>query len=378
MRRLLLALWLAPALASAQEAPAPLDLESFCAGRSHGAAGGAVRLVESEDGVLAFLDGGFCSAYLESLKEDSRDSARPKPNPALDALRLMAPAAEAAAVAAPPKPRWKVRLYASNSFTTYFRSDIVFKSSRYDLTVKDYQWAERSSREYFNPKTWREPGNNPLQIFDEPTNTFVVSIERGGHEFFLSAFHPKFLQAPDQVKDMKGTIDGAPVNGFAPINKPFDGYDQTPGESKLVSNTNTHKQMAFEIGYGHRFMLFDSRFGSISYVPAVGVGVMVGANISVAIQEGKWWDFDEHGDSYGVQGFGGSLTNRVELNGPKERVGIFYENKLAYYRQEHGFLDGTQKYDLKMMGNSIGVKFMLHNPANRRKKRHSGLASFTP
>lgn len=345
--------------------------------------GGAVRLSESPEGTLAFLDQGFCAAFLLSEEEAAREAVWRRSLPSLDALGALAPDSQNAVAlpgvpAAPAKPRWKVRFYASHSFTTYFRSDIVFKSSRYDITVKDYEWAERSSREFFSPKTWRQPGNNPLQAIDEPTNTFVVSIERDGHEFFLSAFHPKFLQAPGQIKSMKGAIDGVPVDGRHPLDKPFDGYNQTPGESEIISNKNTHKQMAFEIGYGRRFVLLDSRRGSISYIPAVGVGVMVGENDSAVIQEGKWWDFDDYGDSYGVQGLGASLTNRVEFNGPKERFGIFYENKLSAYKQEHGFLDGTQKYDLKMMGNSVGVKLMLFNPENRKKRRLPSWAAVTP
>jgi len=59
---------------------------------------------------------------------------------------------------------------------------------------------------------------------------------------------------------------------------------------------------------------------------------------------------------------------RIEFNSKKERVGVFYENKLAYYHQNHGFMDGSQKYNLGFMGNSFGLKFMIHNPKNHEKK----------
>jgi len=370
--------WLAPLLASAQEASPVIDLAAICAGQSltpRAPRAGTVRLADTPDGVLAFLDTGFCAAYLESKREDAQYAAMMKPNPALDYLQSMAPNGVAAPATA-FRPRWKVRFYASHSFTTYFPTNISFKSSRYDITVKDYQWAEQSSRNFFSPKTWRKPGNNPLQVLDEPTNTFVVSIERNGHEFFLSAFHPKFTQAEDQVKYMKGTIDGTPVDGYAPVNKPFDGYDQTPGESEIVRNAFTYRQMAFEIGYGRRFVLLDSRIGSISYVPSVAAGVMVGQNVSVVIEEGKWWDFDDGGDSYGINGIGGSLTNRIELNTPKERFGIFYENKLSAYKMKSGFHDGTQTFNLGLMGNSVGVKFMIYNPENHRRKARASWAAF--
>lgn len=307
---------------------------------------------------LIIVDKGFCAEFMKAEVKESvvKLETGTNPNKSLDCPESK------------PSDKWKFRLYASHSYTTYFNTDITFSSTRYNVEIKDYEWAERGSREFFKPETWKEEGNNPFQMIDEPTNTFTASIEKNGHEFFISAFHPKFLQAPDQVKYMKGTIDGVAVDGVHEINKPFDGYDQTPGESELVRNQNTHKQMTFEIGYGYRFKLLDSKFGSISYVPSIGVGVMVGENLSVMVKEGQWWEFEVGLDKYGVQGFGGSITNRIELNTPKERFGLFYENKLAYYKQDHGFLDGNQKYNIGFMGNSVGMKFMIHNPNNKKKK----------
>jgi hypothetical protein len=36
-------------------------------------------------------------------------------------------------------------------------------------------------------------------------------------------------------------------------------------------------------------------------------------------------------------------------------------------------MDGTQKYNLGLMGNSIRMKFMIHNPNNRKKKKDPDL-----
>ena len=258
--------------------------------------------------------------------------------------------------------KWKLRLYLSHSFTKYYNTDIEFSSSRYNVKIKDYQWIERGSRHYFHAETWAEEGNNPTQIIDEPSNTFVLSIERNSHEFFLSVFHPKFLQNPDQVVYMQGTIDGIEVDGIYNINRPFDGYNQSPGEMEIVRNENTRREMIFEIGYGHRFKLLDAKIGNITYVPSMGLGLCFGQNLIVVVKEDDWWSYDKYKQKSEIQGFGGSLTNRIEFNTRKERFGIFYENKLSYYRQNHGFMDGNQKYDLKLIGNSIGIKFMIYNP----------------
>ena len=258
--------------------------------------------------------------------------------------------------------KWKLRLYLSHSFTTYYNTDIKFSSSRYNVEIKDYQWLERGSREFFQYAKWTEQGNNPTQMIDEPSNTFVLSIERNSHEFFLSVFHPKFLQNPEQIVYMKGTIDGVEVDGIYNINRPFDGYNQSPGEMELVRNENTHREMLFEIGYGYRFKLLDAKIGNITYVPSMGLGLSCGQNLIVVVKEEDWWNYDKYKQKPEIQGFGGSLTNRIEFNTKKERFGIFYENKLSYYTQNHGFMDGNQKYDLKLIGNSIGVKFMIYNP----------------
>jgi len=257
--------------------------------------------------------------------------------------------------------KWKFRLYLSHSFTTYYNTDIKFSSSRYNVEITGYQWTERGSREFFQYKKWTEQGNNLLQMIDEPSNTFVLSIEKNSHELFLSVFHPKFLQNPDQVVYMQGTIDGTEVDGNYNINRPFDGYNQSTGEMELVRNENTNSEILLEIGYGYRFKLINDKIGNITYVPSMGLGLSCGKNLVVVIKKNKWWEFDNYKQKSEVQGLGGSITNRIEFNTEKERFGIFYENKLSYYKQNHGFIDGNQKYDLKLIGNSVGVKFMIYN-----------------
>ena len=46
----------------------------------------------------------------------------------------------------------KFRRYASNSFTTYFNTNIKINSRPYKVDIKDYEWAERGSRVFFMPK----------------------------------------------------------------------------------------------------------------------------------------------------------------------------------------------------------------------------------
>lgn len=271
---------------------------------------------------------------------------------------------------------WRIRFYASHSFTHYFDTDLTINSTRYNIEIKDYSWMERGSREYFLPKTWFEGGgNNPAQIIDEPTNTFTISFEKGKNVFFISAFHPKFLQQTDQIKHIVGNIDGVDVDHVDYVNTPFYGYSHTPGESKIVRNQNTHLQMEYSIGYARRFEIMSSeRFGSLALTPGISLGVMMGSNFTVVVKEGAWWDFEDHLDPLGIQGYGFNLNTKAEWRTPNERFGVFYEAKYGQYYQNHGFLDGTQSYTLKYLSQNVGMSFNIYS--KKKKKMNDGYLKF--
>lgn len=351
-------------------AQVPFDLDQIC---ELGDSQITQEKIESKDtsSSLIIADNGFCEVYKQTKQEELKESLAYKSNPKDICEVPTSPTLNFLNKDEKKKEKFKIRFYASHSFTTYFKTDLKLRSSRYNVDIKDYEWAERGSRNFFEWKTLTADGNHVLQWIDEPSNTFTISIEKNGHEFFLSAFHPKFLQQDDQIKYMQGTIDGTAVDGYQYINEPFDGYNQRPGEMELARNQNTHMQMIFELGYGKRFDLIKGKWGSISYTPSVGAGVTFGQNLTVVVKEDQWWDFDEYKDKTGIQGFGGSVHNRLEFNSKNERFGVFYDNRFSFYKQKHGFMDGTQEYDLKLMGNSVGVKFMLYNPNRKRKKKKS-------
>jgi hypothetical protein len=339
------------ALSSPPSPPAP-DLDTICR-----------EPVPSQPWIL--IDDGFCEVWLETRAKISAENILP----ATGKVNAVPACAETIPSPTPAKvsgDKWKIRLYTSHSFTTYFNSDLKIDSTRYQVSIQDYEWAERGSRDFFLPETWRKEGNNPFQVLDEPTNTFTVSIEKDGTEFFLSAFHPKYLQKEGQIKQMTGTIDGVTIDRMQAVNTPFYGYVHTPGESKIVQNRCTHRQMEFTVGAGKRFTLADGKAGSLVYTPSIATGVMTGPCVSQVVKQGEWWEFEGNTDRMRVQGFGGNVTNRLEFNTPNERFGLFYENKLGLYHMKHGFLDGTQEYNLGFMGNSVGMKFMIHNPKLKR------------
>ena len=314
---------------------------------------------------LIVIDSGFCEHFVlkelqfnfEALNNEIKNSSIIQSNSQCD-YKLI----NTNVIDNKKNDHWKIRFYASHSSTTYFNTEVQFKTSRYNLDVKNYVWDERSSRDFFLPSTWDKPGNSPLQVLDEPSNTYTFSIEKNGNEFFLSLFHPKFTQGNDQIVQMKGTIDGANVDKTDYINKPFDGYDKNIGESEIVLNQNTYREYNPEIGYGKRINLLKTKYGSVDYIPSVSGGVMMGGNLSRDVQKGKWFDFDSYQAPYEVQGYGGTIRNRLEVNSKSERFGLFYENRYSLYQMDHQFLDGSESYVLRFSGNSAGFKIMIYNP----------------
>ena len=139
---------------------------------------------------------------------------------------------------------------------------------------------------------------------------------------------------------------------------------------ELVRNQNTHLQMEYEAGYAHKFNLINAKkFGKISYVPGLSVGVQTGGTSSAVVKKNAWWEYDDYTEKLKIQGAGGSIRNKVEWTAPRERFGIFYENKTALYHRKHELLDGTQEFNLLYTANNVGMTFMIYNP--NKKKSHS-------
>jgi|GEM_PF-2088005 len=332
-----------------------VDMDALCAAEAGGEAvvpasdeRPALKLHSFGAHDLILVDRGFCRTYLESKLTVDQPSREANPSRELSS------------------GGWKVKLYISHSFTNYFNSDVSFRSSRYNVEIKDFEWAERGSRDFFNPNNWFKNGTNPAQMIDEPSNTFTVSIEKDGNEFYLSAFHPKFFQKPNQVKQMTGTIDGVPVNTVQAVD-PLPRPDAPAiGESPLIRNEFTYGQMLYEVGYGHRFTVLRSKIGNITYIPHVGVGVMFGSNLSVMTKPGAWYEYEEKRVPLALNGYGASVGNRIEVDfGRKERFGVFYENRVGVYNMQSKFSDGTEKFRLGFMGNSIGMKFVLFHTKSK-------------
>lgn len=256
---------------------------------------------------------------------------------------------------------WNVSLSASHAFSSHYtNSSLHISTSRYNGTIDDYQWEARNQNEWMNPKTWFAPGHNIGEVLHEPPNTYTLAFEKNNNILFVSSFHLKFAQDADQLKRFHGTIDGVPVDNVMPV-------DQTSGLD-IVTNQNTFMSLEFEVGYAHRYVLHDmKKFGTLSYVPGIGIGVATGITHS-AVRDGMG-GYTEYNSKYGYEGFGGSLHNRIEWRLPSQRFGVFYDLKAACYFRQQPLLDGKQTFTQLYTSNNFGMTFMLYNPAKWAEKK---------
>ncbi len=86
-----------------------------------------------------------------------------------------------------------IRFSFSPTKTFYSNSDVRIQiPGKTDLKFINHPIRERTSFKYY--KVWEKGLSwEILKFIDEPTNTFVLTYEKGKSEFSLTYFHPKYL-----------------------------------------------------------------------------------------------------------------------------------------------------------------------------------------
>lgn len=285
----------------------------------------------------------------------------PSVNIKIESLSFLPPATHA-------DKKWKLKLYASHAFTHYFSSSLSVKTSQYDATIRGYAWEERRGDDFFTPNRWFPGGGRNAQFIDEPTNTYTLAVEKNADVIVFSMFHPKFATAPGQERHIQGLVNGTVVDGIGWIE---NAGPPAAGKMNIESNQNTYMSLEFEAGYARIFCVLASRkFGKIHYVPGLSAGVQTGQTFSSTRQADG--TIREYKEPESLQGFGGSVRNKLEWTSRNQRLGVFYENKLSLYHRDHALLDGRQKYNLAYTSNNFGFSAMLYNPNKRGHKHKTG------
>lgn len=247
------------------------------------------------------------------------------------------------------KQRWKFRFHFGFSRTDYMPTDLHINSSFGNVVVKDVEMFERTSASHYNPANWDSFGES-FKWIDEPTNTFTFSLEKNKNVFYLTVFHPKYLKS---ILYKKTVVDGEDQFEFSDIEEASDFSQDIPEGHGMIYLGNTHKNLITQIGYGRMISIFETpRFGRLTFIPRFDVGVNTGQARSVHIVRGERWD-DFNEGKMGLQGYNASLGARMEYQ--KGKFSMFVDSKVIYSKMEHGFFDGTVKYDLISTPITFGV-----------------------
>lgn len=258
---------------------------------------------------------------------------------------------------------WKIRFHFGFSRTQYHKTDLDIKSDVVNIVVKDVEMHERTSAEYYNPKEWNSLDQS-VKWIDEPTNTFMLSFEKGKNNFYITVFHPKYIksilykEAEDgQVEFKEGVEDNR-------LNQERDGHN-------MLYLQNTHANMVWQVGYGRQITIFDSRkSGKLTYIPKADIGINTGGARSVHISpdlENGGYDMIDYTESSKIQGLNVSIGHRLEYQ--KEMVSIFLDHKTIYSKMNHEFLGGTAEYNLRYSPVTFGVGIDLFSNKSSKKKR---------
>jgi hypothetical protein len=149
-----------------------------------------------------------------------------------------------------------------------------------------------------------------------------------------------------------------------PINEPFDGYNDQPGQMHLTRFENTYRQMDLQLGYGRDITVADThKYGKLVYTPSIYAGVSAGYHLDVYNKPGAYWDYDDHQDPLKIQGANVAVGNKVRYE--YGRANIFVENKFTFSHFKHQFMDGTAEYNMKYNATTFGLGFQLNK--NRPK-----------
>lgn len=255
--------------------------------------------------------------------------------------------------------QWNYRFYFGYTRAKYFNSpELTLSSTRVNVVVKDFEWKERSSFNYFTLDELSKKGQ-AFRFIDEPTSTFGFKMEKNNNVIDLSVFHMKWLFNKEQVKQVNGTIDGTEIDGVIPVSEQFDGYNAQPGEMNLVRLENTYWNINPQIGYGRKIKLVgNDKKGTLSYTPSAYVGLMIGSGYSSYLKEGEYWEYDSKAQKIEVKGGSFSVGHRLEYE--RKRMGLFLDQKYTASKMTQDFLDGKAKYNLNFSPITFGISVKIN------------------
>ncbi len=189
-----------------------------------------------------------------------------------------------------------------------------------------------------------------VKVVDEPTNTFVLSLEHKKNVFSFTLYHPKMLKT--YLEDnSSGTTKYVPAAENIPNGDRTDFINSLPDGAKGVHIQNTRRNVVWLIGYGRNFTIAEGKKGKVVYTPKVDAGIQTGIVRTAYFEKNGIWD--EKVEKTRALGVMGSVGHRLEYQ--KGKVAVFVDQRLQYGKVKHGFLDGTASYSSLYAPVTFGV-----------------------
>lgn len=249
----------------------------------------------------------------------------------------------------PNEKEWKVRFHFGYSQTKYFKTDIDVNSPTMNTVIKGVQFQDRPRGYHYNPANWKSLKDATGWI-DEPTNTMILSFEKGKNNFYLTVFHPKYCRSLYYKKDQEGDYNFEQAPGENGYGNPI------PAGKDGLWIQNSHLNLQVQVGYGRQLTLFASKkYGRITYIPKVDVGLNYSKARTINYVEGQPWELYNHTSE--INGFNASVGHRLEYQ--KGVLGIFADHKVTYSKMNQEFLDGSAQYNLVSAPLTFGVSVDL-------------------
>jgi hypothetical protein len=244
---------------------------------------------------------------------------------------------------------------------------VSLQTNDFDVTIHNIKPDERTSMKFY--RVWERPIEDALRWIDEPTNTFILTLEKGPHEIGLHVFHPKYvfynsglgIHTENEYR-VSGNINGQDVDEFMRLRVGPDEYDPDAPQLLFHRYENSHKYMNYSLRYAYQMPLLQkSKFKGLSYTAGATLGLVTGfSNSSYAPNNEYYGSVNPKHKKAKIMGAGFGLLHRLMWTGKKDKFGIFLENQHSFYKLNYDFVGGKAKHSLRSQTFTLGINIRLH------------------
>jgi hypothetical protein len=267
---------------------------------------------------------------------------------------------------------WKIRFYFGPTLAKYSATNIRLQSDHYDVEIEGVTPEQRTSMDFY--KVWDYPVKDMLRWIDEPTNTFIITFEKGPHEIGLHVFHPKYVMLNlhtgtnvNETYRVRGEINGQQVDREMPLGVYHEDFEQGGSQLLFHRYENSHRHMNFNLRYAYSMpLLKKNRFGNLKYTAGATIGILTGFSNSVYSDNNNYWRWHQDEEKNGgIMGAGGGILQRLQWTNKKDKFGLFFEYQHNFYKMKYRLAHGTAKHNLRYQTFTMGINVRL---AKQKKK----------